>query len=209
MCQKINSDGSFNAGPAVHTRSMLPIPAISLSTELPELASLTVEESLQILPEASADQEEGTPALPATQEAHASTEAEPSAIPATQEAHASTEEDPSANLATLEAHASTEEEIMPPDTTMSMALETAEALESDANAKEEALHPSNLASSPQAELNKAFSSQGEGEELLTQSILTLRSSNFENIPWSCPWTLVAPISWLPIYTVLPSLRFLK
>lgn len=172
---------------------MLPIPAISLSTELPELASLAVEESPQILPETSADQEEEAPAIPATQEAHASTEKEPSAIPATQEAHASTEEDLSANLATLEVHASTEEETMPPDATMSMALETAEALESDANAKEQALHPSNVASSPQAELNKAFSSQEEGEELLAQSTLTLRICNFRIVPWSCLLTLVAPV----------------
>ena len=56
-----NFDGSFPllragqmAGPAVHTRSGQAIPAISLSTELPELAALAVKEP-PVQPESSSD----------------------------------------------------------------------------------------------------------------------------------------------------------
>ena len=173
------------AGPAVHTRSGQPIPAISLSTELPELADLAVKERSQVHSETHSDAEEtpeptenlianassGEPNLPA--EATPCTESEAAE---TVEIGADAEEE-AVNLArpaeALPANASSEEEILPAEATMSTAVETAEALESDANAKEEALHPTPMPASFEVEQDTGSKAPVEGSLIPPYTCITI------------------------------------
>ncbi len=120
------SDGqSTGAGPAVHTRSGQPIPAISLSTELPELSELTVADSPQT--------EAELPAEPGTDVAELREEDAENAANANAVELGEEDDGNAANV---------EEEVLPAEVTMSTALETAEAVESEAIARAEALAPS-------------------------------------------------------------------